>query len=495
MKSFIRIRGIFAALIVMALLITCTGRQQDAGESSEPYTVAIQVVVLPGTNFEGKADREAAINAITVPAINVRVEIQETWINQVVNTTAMSVASNEKIDLIHVATVQRLSSLVGSDILLDMNENNILQTYGKDLIRMFGGLMDTGYVNGRQLAIPALNYTAASYGVYLNKDMADQYGIRVPEKTDMDGLEAMLLAFRRANTNVVPYSYGTAEMNFLQFVRGYDGFGREASYGAILDSTRELKVENIYASALFRDFVIRMFSWRQNGLIPGDTTDATPNQTYFAARQLFANPASLSPQANTAVSAQSDFNVAFVELTERKVTGNLLTEYMWGIATTSRNPRKVMEFLNLMYTNGDVANILMYGLNGVNYNFAPGSNRVVVRNGTYNPVFFRGGNPDNMYILSPAGYDYVDQLKAYEASATVSPVAAYMFNDSAFQTEAAVIYATILEYLPRLQSGAAASERDILALLDQFNTQLRASGIDRVIAENQRQLDAWLRSR
>ena len=103
----------------------------------EPYQVAIQVVTLPGTEFAGEEEREAAINAITEPAINCTVDIQEVWISEIANTTSMAVAGNEKIDLVHVGTVNPLSALVGSDILLDMNEGNLLQNRGQKLVELY----------------------------------------------------------------------------------------------------------------------------------------------------------------------------------------------------------------------------------------------------------------------------------------------------------------------------------------------------------------------
>ena len=55
---------------------------EDAGISKEidmdedPYTVAIQVVTLPGTDFSAyEADLEAKLNEITLPAINCNVDI------------------------------------------------------------------------------------------------------------------------------------------------------------------------------------------------------------------------------------------------------------------------------------------------------------------------------------------------------------------------------------------------------------------------------------
>ncbi len=141
------------------------GITSEIDMTEEPYTVAIQVVTLPGTQFEGEAEREEAINAITVPAINAKVDIQEVWISEVVNETSMNAAGGEKMDLIHVATVNPLSALVGSDMLYDMNTDNLLQNRGQNLVSVFGDSIDAGYVNGKQLAVPAKNFVASGKGI------------------------------------------------------------------------------------------------------------------------------------------------------------------------------------------------------------------------------------------------------------------------------------------------------------------------------------------
>ena len=81
--------------------------------NEEPYTVAIQVVTLPGTTLEQEAEVEEAVNAITLPAINCKVDIQNVWISEVANTTSMGAAGGEKMDLIHVATLQQIGSMAG----------------------------------------------------------------------------------------------------------------------------------------------------------------------------------------------------------------------------------------------------------------------------------------------------------------------------------------------------------------------------------------------
>ena len=125
--------------------------------NEDPYTVAVQVVTMPGVEMGDEEEIENAINEITVPAINAKIDIQYVWISEVANTTSMAIASNEKIDLVHVATVNPLSAMVGSEMLYDMNEGNLLQTRGKGLVDLFGDLLSAGEVNGQQLAVPANN--------------------------------------------------------------------------------------------------------------------------------------------------------------------------------------------------------------------------------------------------------------------------------------------------------------------------------------------------
>lgn len=458
----------------------------------EPYTVAIQVVTLPGTQFEGEEAREEAINAITVPAINCKVDIQEVWISEVANTTSMAVAGDEKVDLVHVATVNPLSSLVGSDILLDMNEDDLLAAHGQDLVELFGDLLDVGEINGQQLAIPAKTFNASAKGFFYNKTLADEYGVTIPEKGTLDDIEKALYAVKEANPDIMPFVAGEGQMNFLYWIQGYEGFGNEASYGAILDPNSELKVENVYASDAFKDYCVRMYKWRVDGLQPGDPTDTNSAQDYMNAQQQFANTGDITEKLKAEYEAQADFEYGWCELVEPKITNSTMTEYMWGIASNSERPDKAMDFLNFLYTNADVANILKFGLEGDNYDFQEGSEDIIVSNNTYIPLFYIAGDEKSMFIQAPAGEDFLEKTMAMEEAANVSPVCNYMFDDTEFQTESAVIYATILEYLPRLQNGTCESEEATLALLDEFNQKLSASGIDDVIAANQTQLDTWL---
>jgi putative aldouronate transport system substrate-binding protein len=459
--------------------------------NEDPYTVAVQVVTMPGVEMGDEEEIENAINEITVPAINAKIDIQYVWISEVANTTSMAIASNEKIDLVHVATVNPLSAMVGSEMLYDMNEGNLLQNRGKGLVDLFGDLMSAGEVNGQQLAVPANIYNANAQGLYYNKTMADEAGITVPETGNLDDLEKVLYELHEKNPDVMGWFAGQGTNIYLYWLRGYNGFGTSCAYGAVMDSDNPI-VENFFATEDFKDYCLRMYKWRQDGILQKDATDTNAAQTYVEAGTLFCTPSSINQSLKAQYAAAYNFDVGWMQMTDYEVSNSSVTEYMWGIASNSERPDKAMDMLNLLYTNEEVANLLKYGIQGEAYDFADGSDKVIVTNGSHDIPFLCVGDTSKMYIQSPNTEDFVSLREAEEAQAKTSDLTDYMFDDTDFQTESALLSSTINEYLPGLQNGMYESEEATLAAIDEFNAKLEAAGINDVIAANQAQLDAHI---
>lgn len=477
---------------------TAEGYSTEIDMDEEPYTVAIQVVTLPGTDYSAsEAAREEAINAITVPAINCKIDIQEVWISEVANTTSMGVAGGEKLDILQVGTVTPLSSMVGSDILLDMNQDNLLQNRGPKLVELFGDIMEAGNVGGKQLAVPGKVFNASSKGVFYNKTLADKYGIEIPEKITFEEFSDILYQVHEADPDIMAYYSGEGNLNALQFQRSYESFGQEASYGVVLDSSTDTTVVNLFDTDMFKEYCLEAFHWTQDGIQPGDPTDTNAAQDYFNAQSLFCVNVAINPEQEAtwgSNAANAGFEIGAARMVDPIINNAGIVENMWGIAVNCERPDKAMDMLNYLYTDANVANILKYGIEGENYEFVEGSDKVIKPDGSYDPVFLYVGDASQMYVKSPAGEDYVEQCEALENEASISPLCGYMFDDTNFQTESSVIYSTIMEYLPRLQNGMCDSEEDTLALIDEFNQRLDSAGINDVIAANQEQLDAYLAS-
>ncbi len=484
-----------AVMITGTLASAVSVNAAEIDMNEDPYEVAIQVVNLPGMEVANEADIEAAINEITLPAINCTVDVQYVWISEVANTTSLGVASGEKLDILHVATVNKLSSLVGQDILYDMNEDDLLNTRGQQLIETFGDKISAGEVDGMQLAVPEQVYMAQQCAAFYNKTVADSLGITVPETCTIEELGAILEQVHEGNPDIMPFFVGAGTTNLLPWIMNLEGFGNNYSYGAIVDFVNDTTIENIYATDVFKDYCLRMYDWRQKGIIQKDSTDSNTPQDYFNAGQLFLNLDVFTPteEANVATQAAANgFESGVVKLDVPEITNSVVSEYMWGIAVNSQRPDKAMDFLNFLYSNADVANLILYGIEGVDYTV---ENNIATRISGYNPVFYKGGDTRMMYISAPNDETYMEKCEALDAEAIESPIIGYIFNDEDYQTEAAMIGNVINEHLPALQNGAFDSEEDVLAAIGTFVEDLQSGGIDDVIEGNQEQLDAFLASK
>ena len=468
---------------------------EEIDMSGEPYTVAIQVVTLPGIRNKNKELLEAAINEITVPAINCKVELQEIWISDIVNTTNMAVAGNEKIDLVHVGTVQPLSSLTSSDILLDMNEGDLLQNHGGTLLELFSDKLDCGKVKDRQLAVPARTFNAAARGFVYNDQIAREAHLELSGTTTLDEMEEAFYAVHEQFPDIYPFYHGTGEINLLNWIEDYTVLGNEASCGIACHQDGEYRVVNLYETEMFRDYCLRMYRWRRDGIQPGDPGDNTSTQEYFSQGKLFAMVSQIDANTMYYLVNQDGRSMECTLLSEPEITNSNLTEYMWGIASNSRRPDKAMDFLNYAYTDERVANLLMYGIPEENYSYAGPSRKVIQSNGSYNVTFMQIGNRENMLIRTPADESFPVRAGELEAEAVVSPLCNYVFDFSDFQMEENMIYSTIMEYLPLLQCGICGSEEETLELLEEFNRMLEAAGIREVIEANQKQLDDYMNRR
>ena len=95
----------------------------------------------------------------------------------------------------------------------------------------------------------------------------------------------------------------------------------------------------------------------------------------------------------------------------------------------------------------------------------------------------------NLKISAPLTDTYYDDLKTFNDSANISKTFGYNFDASDYSAEAGAIASVLAEKLPMINSGDV---EDVDVAVEELVSALQAAGIDDIIAENQKQLDAYL---
>lgn len=101
------------------------------------------------------------------------------------------------------------------------------------------------------------------------------------------------------------------------------------------------------------------------------------------------------------------------------------------------------------------------------------------------------GNITNGYLPEGTPANKFELTKQVNDSAIVTPYYGFVFNPEPVKTEMANIGALVDEYSPGLDTGTV----DPGEYLPIFQDELKKAGVDKVLAEEQKQLDEWLKTK
>ena len=166
-----------------------------------------------------------------------------------------------------------------------------------------------------------------------------------------------------------------------------------------------------------------------------------------------------------------------------------------SIPTTCENPEKVLEFLNLLYTDADVYNALVWGVEGTHYAHVDGSDTWITypegvsadTSGYTLSATYAFGNRYLSYIWNTDPENLNEKFKEFNDSAIKSNALGFVFDPSNVKTEVAAVQAVFDQYRLPLENGVVDPDEN----LPKFIQALKDAGIDTVIAEKQKQLDEW----
>lgn len=186
-------------------------------------------------------------------------------------------------------------------------------------------------------------------------------------------------------------------------------------------------------------------------------------------------------------------------------------DYTLGTSTgmvipyTSAHPEEAMQFMNEIYTNAELYQLLIYGEEGKHYTEDnDDDNSITVAGGSIQPTtdFDYGlwcwtiGTCENVRRTQNPANDpeYYEELKELEKSAYISPILQFSYDKTNCEAQYANISSLTKEFTDPLGQGILGLD-GWEAKYDEFIDTLNANGVNDVIADCQAQLDAFLEER
>lgn len=347
-------------------------------------------------------------------------------------------------------------------------------------------------IDGKLYAIPANKEMAHNWIVCLKEDIVKELSLDTSKITKLEDLEPLLKAVKEKKPGVYPLEAVVGESPYR--VLDFEKISDDNVPGAIYFDFRDTKVINDFETPEAKAFYNTMHKWYEAGYIRKDADTVTDYNADEKAGKIFAHVKSGKPGKAAELSLQHGFNWLQVELTKPVSTTREMTGSMQAVSKSSKNPERALSFLELFNTDKQLNNLINFGVENKHYvkksdnviDFAPATEKGT-KSG-YNPqTGWMFGNQFINYLFPTEDPQKWDKFKQFNSSAKASPLLGFNFNAEPVKTELAAIVNIKKQYFPLLETGKG----DPNEVLPQMTSKMKAAGLDKVLAEMQKQVDAF----
>ncbi len=431
---------------------------------------------------------EAEINKVIKEEIGTELDIVR--IDPADYTQKMQVmfAAGEDMDLCWMSPGTGYSSFVEKGALLPMND--LIAKYApKSYAAVPEKFWDAARVKGEIYGFLNYQIVGRQFGFVMQQDMLDEANFDLDSLEKFEDIEPLLKHIHDNHPDYIAYGRFTnsayenffADYNMEEITRGV-GFRT---------NNDKIEVINLFAQQEYQDLCNLMRDWYEKGYIEQDAATISNSldlrkKGIVKAWQDMTGPG-FEPTFESGCGGRA---VKTKTMIPPVVTSANIIATMNSIAKTSKSPEKAMQILELVNQNvGDIYNMLCFGLEGQHYN-KTGENRIeLIENSGYYPnIAWAWGNQFNAYLMPGQADDLWEQTMALNESATQSKLLGFLFDTEPVKTEISQMAAVISQYDALLGTGTVS----VADKYDEFMDKLEVAGVNTVVAEAQRQIDAWL---
>lgn len=472
-----------------------TGTESAAGSTNSEDPVKL-VYVLPGDQPVDYERGIADVNAkLAADGVGVEIELKfyawDVW-DQKIN---IMLSTGEEFDMFHVMNDRvTIANYASRGALADITE--VFNEYGQDIIANCPELaVKSGQVGGKQFAIPAYWVESAiNHQGLVRLDLLKKYGIdKVPTTFEelTKAYETVMEKWEGAQKPYLPLA-GAKQVGGYMWNSDND----YVLYENMIYVNQDGTIKNFFETDTFKECCENAREWYQKGLINPDVLTITNEQLN---NQLstgdwfvhFGTIGDITPMKdNYPDITVDDFGWLDFDTTKPEIRP-YGTRNMQAVPLSSKHPEAAVKFVNWLYSNQENYNLFLYGTEGKDYEMIDDKNYAGIVDETigkipYSVSTWMIGNINYGYTNVNAPTETNKHLYILDETAVDGVAAQLTFDGSSVQTQIADVNTQIAAVIAPMACGVVDYESNIDEALD----LLKKAGIDDIVAEFQKQLDA-----
>lgn len=505
-----------AALAAAAFLTACSGGgekaqapaggSEAAGTEAGGETAEVEEIVfayMTQNNIPETVDLERIqnlINEYTEEKINTRVKLVLYSNADYMNQVNLMLAAGEQVDLFRTQDTSFIP-YINDGTALDITE--YLDDELKETTEtIYNGFLKPTTVAGRTYGIMAMGSNYVPGGFVYRTDIVEELGIDMSQVSSYEDMTDVFAAVKAAYPDMIIIDPNRANALFEGYLGRYkriDPLGDKIDFSVagVVHMDGDPTVVNIYEDPDYIELCNLTRSWYEAGYFASDaaTTTATTAELLMSGN-CFGTFCGLG-NPNIAKQYQTNYGHPFdnVQLSQSVVWSD--SSNAWLVNSGSKAPAAACRFLNLLYTDPYLDNLLVYGEEGVDYvlneeGFAVAPEGYTDLNSvayTNNMNYYLWGNKWLTYpvVGGLVGEENQAQMEKNYAG-ELSPYYGFLFDYASMEAEYTACLNIVNEYKKSLWVGAG----DVEETLNELNGRLESAGVDELIALKQQQLDEWL---
>lgn len=498
-------KRLIAALLAMALtaaaFVGCAPKSSDIDTNSDKPTsqddtskepepakeVTLKVHAIVGPQADEKAVFEA-LNKVTKEKLN-------TNVNYLFHGGAFAdkiqviIASGEEYDICFTSSwLNNYNTNVTKGAFVDITD--MLEATPKLKAELPEYLWNAAKVKGKIYAVPNQQIVARAIPIMGPKEYIEGTGVDLASIKDLKSSEEY---FQKAKDQYGARFAGMVGADIAD-LNGYEMIVDGLTGGAIKKDDATAKVVNFYETPEYKESLDIIADFAKKGLVDSEAvTNPEYSEGQRKAKKISAfYTGTYKPGGDTEESIRAGYDCVLEPLGQKPYvsTANVIAT-MQAVSKSSKNPERALQYLELINTDKEAMNILSYGIEGKHYTkvsdnvikinadagYAPGSSWAV-------------GNVFNTYVVEGQPEDVWEKTKEMNDSAIASPILGFAFDTEPVKLQLTSVTKIAKEY-EALGGGALEVEKG----LKEMNAKMKTAGIDEVIAEMQRQIDEFMKTK
>ena len=504
---------LLASTMVFSAFSMCAYAEEEEAAGGEEAAEGFDDIVeinMVGLGFFGEGGKEEVLDAINEIAeeeigvhVNYTIMDVQTYLSQV---PLMMTDTSDPIDLCMLTSIPTtsFSTFTAQNQLTDITD--YIDEYAPEMAELMAPYIAATTVGESVYGVPAYRIYNSSYYIVMRKDILDELGLTEQAQAiqSWSDYKALLEQVRDAQDSLPAEMQTTAMVcnadaqgnviNGMYIDTATDEFSGNYGFDVLNDANRIIKVnedgkvENYFASEDYRATLERVIDWYNSDLVYKDAATAQDTaDTEMANGITFSYIVQSEFGVEQAKANATGYEVVCVPYVDVPIQTSNGNSWGWAVPVTSEEPEAAVAFMNLMYTNPDIENLFVYGIEGRDYELNEEGEACLLDTKEYQNSDFFFGNQFNAYPAQGAGGDFRERALENMQAAEISPYYGCVVDTNPVANEITALKAVLTKYENGLESGSS----DI-SNLDAMLKELDDAGMQDFLNYYQESLDAWV---